>query len=142
MKTQDKQTIRASKHLLKRASEKTGALLGAQAERRLKRLATYADGWDDGRGRALTEHSLLGLLRLLELGDWTDLDVALFLSRKGRVLVNWPDAKGEIVELEVAKDYLTCFMASTGEELDLPIDAQAVSTGLTTRRGILKVTFR
>lgn len=124
----------ASKHLLKRASEKTGAILGAQAERRLKRLATYGYGWDEGSGLALTEYSLLGLLRLLELGDWTDLDVALFLSRKGRVLVNWPDAKGEIVELEVAKDYLTCFIASTGEERALPIDAQVVSAVLARSR--------
>ena len=124
----------ASKHLLKRASEKAGAILGAQAARRLRRLGTYADGWDEGQGRALTEYSLLGLLRLLELGDWTGLDVALFLSCEGRVLVNWPDAKGELVELEVAKDYLTCFMASTGEERGLPLNAEAVSDVLARSR--------
>lgn len=110
---------------MEHALDRLSAILGSQAAIRLKRLATYTDGWDEGRGCKLSNDSLIGLMRLLELGDWTGLDIALFLSHEGRVLVNWLDAKGEIVELEVAKDYLTCFMA--GEERDLPLNAEAVS---------------
>lgn len=113
--------------LLERVGKQAAAKLDAHAARRLKRLATYADGWDHGQGRALTEESLVGLERLLELVNFTRLDVALFLSQDGRVLLNWPDAQGELVELEVAKDSLTCFMASTGDEFELPIESQAVS---------------
>lgn len=124
----------ASHQLLERVAAKAAAKLGVQAARRLKRLATYADGWDEGHGRALTDDSLLGLERLLDLADWSGLDVALFLSREGQVLVNWPDAKGEVVELEIAKDRLTCFMASTGDELALPNEARAVSDMLARSR--------
>ncbi|KAA6183931.1 hypothetical protein F2Q65_14065 [Thiohalocapsa marina] len=124
----------ASHQLLERAAAKTAAKLGAQAARRLQRLATYPDGWDQGQGRALADDSLLGLERLLDLADWSGLDVALFLSRDGQVLVNWPDAQGEVVELEIARDHFTCFMASTGDEIELPIEARAVSDVLARSR--------
>ncbi|QVL50147.1 MAG: hypothetical protein KFB96_06690 [Thiocapsa sp.] len=117
---------------LERVAETIAVKLGAQAAERLKRLATFADGWDQGYGRALTEDTLLGLERLLALADFADLDVALFLSRDGHLLLNWPDGNGELVELDIARDTLMCFIASTGDELELPIEPRAV-TDLMTR---------
>lgn len=37
--------------LLERVAAKAATTLGAQAVRRLRRLAAYADGWDEGQGR-------------------------------------------------------------------------------------------
>lgn len=116
---------------LERVAETIAVKLGAQAAERLKRLATFADGWDQGYGRALTEDTLLGLERLLALADFADLDVALFLSRDGHLLLNWPDATGELVELDIARDTLMCFIASTGDELELPIEPRVVSDLMT-----------
>lgn len=116
---------------LERVTKTIAVKLGAQAARRLKRLATFVDGWDQGHGRALTEGTLLGLERLLALADFADLDVALFLSRDGHLLLNWPDANGELVELDIARDSVMCFMASTGDELELPIEPRAVSDLMT-----------
>ena len=121
-----------SSSLLARVLDKTAIKLGPHAARRLGRLATYADGWDLGQGRALTSESLLGLARLLDIADFNDLDVAVFLSHEGHVLLNWPDAQGELVELEVTARRMMCFIAATGEEFELPIEAGAVS-GLLSR---------
>lgn len=118
--------------LLARVLDKTATKLGPHAARRLGRLATYTDGWDLGQGLALTSEALVGLERLLDIADFQDLDVALFLSHAGNVLLNWPDAQGELVELEVAARRMMCFIAATGEEFERPIEAGAVS-GLLSR---------
>lgn len=124
-----------SSGLLARVLDKTAVKLGPHAARRLGRLATYAEGWDLGQGLALTSESLGGLERLLDIADFKDLDVALFLSHDGHILLNWPDAReGELVELEVAARRLMCFIAATGEEFELPIEAGAVSALLSRSR--------
>ncbi len=116
---------------LERVAKTIAVTLGARAAKRLKRLGTFADGWDQGHGRALTEDTLLGLERLLSLADFADLDVALFLSRDGHLLLNWPDATGELVELDIARDSLMCFIASAGDEFELPIEPKSVSELMT-----------
>lgn len=113
--------------VLERVAQTIAAKLDAQAAKRLKRLATFADGWDQGQGQALTEDSLLGLERLLELADFRGLDVALFLSRDGQLLLNWPDAQNELVELEVARNCLMVFIGANGEEFEVPLEPGAIA---------------
>lgn len=105
--------------------------LGQHAADRLRSFASYPDGWDEGQGRALNRGALAGLERILQIADFSQSDVALFMSHDGHPILNWPDHQGELVEVEIGAHTLDCYVAAEGSEFALPITVDAVRDFLT-----------
>ncbi len=104
--------------------------IGLHAANRLKRFASYKNGWDSGSGKSLSSDSLHSLEKFLNaVSDCSD-GFAIFMSPQGNVILNWYDKANKLIEIEFLKDIIFCYFEATEEEVEIPVNEWAIKSFL------------
>lgn len=98
-------------------SENSKRVIGENGVRRFEEFKKYHDGWDYGRGRALSAHSVATLEEFLRhLPGLAAVEPSLFLTYNGNLQLGWEDAEGNAVEVELFPDRIEYYFESRNEE--------------------------
>lgn len=125
------QQARANKVTIEVAAESVANKIDQNAANRLVLFLSYPNGWDSGRGKALSYESVDGLYSFLEQTDKLPDTTSIFMSSSGNIVLNWNDAKGNLVEIEFfGNTKIDCYTASNDDEFEIQNDAASVVTFL------------
>ena len=99
-------------------------VLGSHGVSRLDEFRHYCQGWDNGKGTALSpasEKRFTTFLRKFasELGK---VRPSVFLTREGNLQLGWEDKSSKAVEVEFLPDHIEVFIESSNEEGTLRIE--------------------
>jgi hypothetical protein len=98
------------------------AVIGPEGVARFREFWSYPDGWDFGRGKALTGLSVSRFERFVaEFNDFGGTLPSLFLSRDGNLVLAWEDSNGHRIEVEFSRDTVL-FWAGDDSERSFTIE--------------------
>lgn len=98
-------------------SENSKRVIGENGVRRFEEFKKYHDGWDYGRGRALSAYSVATLEEFLrQMPELAMAEPSLFLTYNGNLQLGWEDAEGNAVEVEFFPDRIEYYLESRDEE--------------------------
>ena len=98
-------------------SENSKHIVGENGVRRFEEFKSYSDGWDYGRGCALSAGSLRLLNSFLkDLPELVSYEPSLFLTHQGNLQLGWEDLTGDVVELEFFRDRIEYYVEALNEE--------------------------
>lgn len=98
-------------------SNNSQRIIGENGVRRFEEFKRYAEGWDYGRGRPLSAHSVATLEAFLrQVPELAAQEPSLFLTHDGNLQLGWEDAAGGAVELEFFPDRVEYYIESLQEE--------------------------
>jgi len=96
-------------------SQSVKDLVGENGVQRLEEFSKATDGWDGRGSHALKPKSIETLNRFFGGGDFAPADVAVFMSRSGLIVANWP-LNDHFVELEFSEERISYFFAADDSE--------------------------
>jgi hypothetical protein len=98
-------------------SENSKRVIGENGVRRFEEFKQYHDGWDHGRGKPLSAHSVATLEEFLrQMPELATVEPSLFLTHNGNVQLGWEDAERNAVEVEFFPDRIEYYIESRDEE--------------------------
>lgn len=89
---------------------------------RVVEFLSYPDGWDFGRGKALSTVSLQRMERFFDRYSAFERTPSIFLTSRGNLLLGWEDSSGDGVELEFAPDAYLLYLAGSDVEHSFPAE--------------------
>lgn len=98
-------------------SENSKRVIGANGVQRFEEFKQYHDGWDYGRGKALSAYSVATFEEFLrQIPELAAIEPSLFLTTNGNLQLGWEDAEGNVVEVEFFPDRIEYYIESRNEE--------------------------
>lgn len=105
-------------------SESALKVIGENGNVRFEEFKRYQPGWDLGRGKPLSAHSVQILDAFLRtLPELSRFQPSLFLTHQGNLQIGWEDWLGGAVEVEFYPDRVEYFLESSNEETFVSLSA-------------------
>ncbi len=82
----------------------------------------YKDGWDFGKGKALSPFSTRSLIMFFDRVGSFNNEPSLFLTRNGNLQIVWEDKHNNTVELEFFRDKIDYYIESENLEGKVSLD--------------------
>lgn len=107
-------------------SENSKRVVGENGLKRFHEFKRYPDGWDNGRGSALSARSVRLLNSFLkDLPEIGACEPSLFLTHQGDLQLGWEDVSGNVVELEFFPDRIEYYIELLNEEGSVGLEDQS-----------------
>ena len=91
-------------------------VVGPEGVARFREFWSYSDGWDFGRGKALTALSVSRFERFIAyFKSFGETLPSLFLARDGSLVLAWEDSNGHRIEVEFSRDILLFWAGDDSE---------------------------
>lgn len=108
---------------LSELSPKAQTLIGEHSLERLNKFKNYAEGWDTGRGKKLSNLSIAALERFLSVYSEFPVEPSLFMTHNGNLELVWEDKEGgESIEIEFFGDKVEYYFESLDIEGESGLD--------------------
>jgi len=105
-------------------SENSKRIIGEHGVQRFEEFKRYHDGWDYGRGRALSPRSVAAFESFLRrVPELAAVEPSLFLTAEGNLQLGWEDEQGRVVEVDFLPNRIDYFIESSQEEGSSRLDA-------------------
>jgi len=108
----------------KRASE----VLGINGIERFEEFKQYKDGWDHGKGKALSYRSVAIMERMMNQFQDFPCEPSLFFTREGNLQLGWDDNDGNSVELEFCPDSIEYYIESEDLEGEIGVNEPGIKS--------------
>ena len=107
-------------------SENSKRVVSDNGLKRFEEFKSYPDGWDYGRGSALSKRSVRLLNSFLkDLPELRASEPSLFLTHQGNVQLGWEDVSRNVVELEFFPDRIEYYIELLNEEGSVGLQDQS-----------------
>lgn len=105
-------------------SENSKRIIGDHGVQRFEEFKRYHDGWDYGRGKALSPRSVATFEAFLrQVPELSAVEPSLFLTSEGNLQLGWEDGEGGVVEVDFLPDGVEYYIDTTGEEGTVRLEA-------------------
>lgn len=105
-------------------SENSKRVIGEHGVQRFEEFKRYHDGWDYGRGKALSPRSVATFEAFLrQAPELSAVEPSLFLTSEGNIQLGWEDGEGGIVEVDFLPDGVEYYIDTAGEEGTVRLEA-------------------
>lgn len=90
--------------------------IGSAGIKRLESFFKLQSGWDGRDSRSISLNSVADFSNFFDETGFCPEKLGIFMSAQGNVVINWPDQRGQLVELEFHSNGVDYFVEENGEE--------------------------
>jgi hypothetical protein len=96
------------------------AAIGSTGLSRLEAFFQLQPGWDGKASKPIDLNSVADFSKFFDETSLCPSGLGIFMSAQGNMVINWPDQKGQLIELEFHSSGVDYFVERNEEEGTLP----------------------